>query len=208
VSLRDWQGATYPVTYAAQCGVVGWLLWRYRKLLPELTLTFHWLAVPVGVGVAAAWIGLRYATVAVLPGEADKGWDFFQHMPAGAAWASLGLRLAGMSVLVPLFEELFVRSLLLRSFHRYRRTAIGVIHFAQDLPVLGEWLVNTRLAERANRYEPVFGPEFLRTPLGALRVFGVTASTLVVSLHHRVADWPGAVVCGVAYCLLVWATAL
>lgn len=205
--LRDWHGFTYPLTYAAQCSLVAWLLWRYRALLPELTVCFHWLAVPVGIFVAAAWIALRYATNAVLPTTPDQGWSFFDHMPAPVAWFSLALRLIGMSLLVPLFEELFIRSLLLRSFHNFRRTAIGLIHFSQDLPVLGEWLMGTRLAQRANRHEPVFGREFLTTPLGALSAFGVAASTFVFMIHHRIPDWPGAILCGIAYCLLLAATA-
>ena len=30
--------ATYPIGYAVQCGLVAWLLWRYRRLLPELNI--------------------------------------------------------------------------------------------------------------------------------------------------------------------------
>lgn len=206
-ALRNWHGVTYPLIYAAQGALVTWLLWRYRRLLPELTVSFHWLALPVGFVVAAAWIALRYATNAVLPITPEKGWNFFDHMPPAVAWLSLSLRLLGMSLLVPLFEELFIRSLLLRSFHNFRRTAIGLIHFAQDLPVLGEWLMNTSLAQRANRHEPVFGHEFLSTPLGTLSAFGVAASTFIFMIHHRIPDYPGTIVCGIAYCLLLAATA-
>jgi hypothetical protein len=67
--------------------------------------------------------------------------------------------------------------------------------------------MHTRLAERANRHEPVFGREFAQTPLGALTPFAVAASTFVFMIHHALPDWPGAVLCGVAYCLLLAATA-
>ena len=229
--------ATYlrPIVYALQCAVVLWLLWRYRRLLPELNGRFHWLAVPVGVGVFVAWVLLGWAMAgelhprldALLDGQPigmiDYGPDgdkpHFATTAAGpfdprhpdrmgptVGWISLLLRLLGMSIVVPLFEELFVRSLLLRSLHHFRTTAIGLIHFFQDLPVFGDWLMHTRLAQRANRHEPVFGRVFTETPLGQLSVFGVFASTVVFSSYHAMRDWPAAVVCGVAYCLLLYAT--
>lgn len=139
---------------------------------------------------------------------ADGPFDFRDPAMMGltVGWAALVLRLLGMSIVVPLFEELFTRSLLLRSFHRPRATAIGLLHFFMDLPVVGEWLSHTRLGRRADAHGPVFGREFERTPLGALSVFGIAASTFVFMLNHGLRDWPGTVVCGIAYCLLVGAT--
>ncbi|MCC7147018.1 MAG: CPBP family intramembrane metalloprotease [Phycisphaeraceae bacterium] len=235
---RDQAAWTYPGLYVVQCGVVLWLLWRYRSLLPELTVRFDWLAVPVGVGVFVAWIGLGWW----MAGEWDVRWqalldgrflptfdytalgqtpspratdlaqgplDFRdpQIMGPAVGWIALSVRLLGMSIVVPLFEELFIRSLCLRSFAHYRTTAIGTVHFLMDLPLIGEWLMHTSIGERAARHQPVFGEVFLRTPLGALSIFGVVASTLVFMIHHPLRDWPGTWVCGVAYCLLVWATA-
>ncbi len=226
-----------PVLYVMQCAAVLWLLWRYRRLLPELTFTFDWRAVPVGVGVFIAWVLLGWLTVgefsqrwdALLAGEpiglihygsppldkpalatnaADGPYDFRDPAMMGLAvgWTALVLRLLGMSIVVPLFEELFTRSLLLRSFHNPRRTAIGLLHFFLDLPVIGDWLVHTRLGRRADAHGAVFGPEFERTPLGALSVFAVAASTFVFMLNHTVRDWPGTIACGIAYCLLVGVT--
>ncbi len=35
--------ALWPLAYALQNLAVLWLLWRYRSLIPELNLRFHWL---------------------------------------------------------------------------------------------------------------------------------------------------------------------
>lgn len=205
-TLRDWQLWTYPLSYAAQCLVVSWLLWRYRGLLPELNLRFHWLALPVGLGVCAGWvwIGMEMERLwpSVLADDSGKP-HFFVEMEPWLRWPSLGLRLLGMSIVVPLFEDLFVRSLLLRSLHSFRMTGIGVFQFLHDLPVIGEWVMHTELGRRAGRRPPVFGMEFARNALGSLSVFGVAASTLVFMVHHVPRDWAACVMCGVAYCVLL-----
>jgi membrane protease YdiL (CAAX protease family) len=207
--------AAYPFLYVAQCGLVAWLMWRYRRLTPELNLRFHWMAIPVGVGVFTWWVLLGRATADWLstyrpvmfpmPTESE---DFRNPDQLGlvGGWITLGLRLVGMALVVPLMEEMFVRSLLLRSLHSFRRTAIGVLQVLQDLPALGEWFMLTKLGTRAARHPPVFGTEFERVPLGSLSVFGVAASTAVFAVSHQMRDRPAAVVCGVAYCLLLWCT--
>lgn len=223
-----------PLLYLLQCGLVLWLLWRYRRLLSELTLTFDWRAIPIGVGVCIAWILLGWLAAgefaprwdAMMRGQplavmdygtppidkpvlatsaADGPFDWRDPARMGLTlgWAALVLRLLGMSIVVPLFEELFTRSMLLRSFHSPRTTAIGLLHFLLDLPVIGEWVGRTKLGRRADAHAPVFGPAFHRTPLHQLSVFGVAASTFVFMLNHGLRDWPGTIVCGVAYCLLV-----
>ena len=206
--LREWQGWIYPVIYTAQCGITALLLWRYRRLLPELTLTFHWLAVPVGIGVAAAWLGLGLLIRGMPTADmSDPGWVFFDEIhPISLAWASFFMRLLGMAILVPLVEELFIRSLLLRSLSDPRKTGIGLVQVLNDMPIVGDWLIDTRLGERAHDHPPVFGPEFERNALGTLTIFGVLASTLLFTINHQPADWPGAIVCGIAYCLLLAAT--
>ncbi len=206
--LRDWLPFTYPLTYTIQCSLVVYLLWRYRKLLPELTLSFHWLSVPVGVGVAVAWVWMGLWMVETFPDRfADQGTEsFFLEMGTTVGWTAFVLRLIGMSVAVPLFEELFIRSLILRSFHRFRPTMIGLVQVIQDLPLIGEWLMHTSIGDKADRHPPVFGPQFKNTPLGALSVFGVAVSTLIFTIHHLPRDWPGCVMCGLAYCLLLSAT--
>ena len=230
----------YPLLYVLQCGLVCALLWRYRKLLPELTVRFHWLAVPVGVAVFIGWVwlGMTYnallyqsdagapaAPSVMLPSivvlvnwmvnpvtplpdawSSEKTPTFFDTLPLTLAWVTMALRLLGMSIVVPLFEELFIRSLILRSFLRPRPTAIGLLQVMYDLPLLGDLLERTGLGHRVHRHGPVFGPEFLRNALGELTVFGVMVSSLIFMLSHLPRDWAGCILCGVMYCLLVRAT--
>jgi hypothetical protein len=229
----------YPFVYLLQIGVVAWLLWRYRRLLPELTLSFHWLAVPTGVIVFVAWVWLGMV-VDELPRVQEVGLGAFTNDlvawsinpapgdPAGfvdrdarsqsvfiqlgleegaaLAWFAFTMRLIGMALVVPLFEELFIRSLLLRSFHSPRNSMLGVVQVAQDFPIIGERLMNTRIAQEADKLPPMFEAEFRRVPLGALSVFGVAASTLIFTLSHVPRDYAGCVFCGVAYCLCLYFT--
>lgn len=198
-------GAIYATSYVVQCLLVVWLLWRYRHLLPELNWRFHWLAIPVGVGVVVAWIVLG-RLMRTIPAFDTPGTSFFDLYSTPVAWTLLSLRLLGMSIVVPMFEELFNRSLLLRSFHRPRETGIALFQLILDLPVIGDMLINTRLARKVSQHDRVLSKEFQRVPLGKLSVFGVAMSTLVFMLAHGMRDWPGTIVCGIAYCLLVWAT--
>lgn len=219
----DFEPALYPVVYGLQCGVVAWLLWRYRRLTPEVTLRFHWLALPVGVGVFVAWVGLGWAmagewsprVTALWRGElagplaaaADDEPHAFQQMSPSVQALSLGMRLLGMSILVAVFEELFIRSLLLRGLHSGRQTLLGVAQMLEDVPLLGDRLMQTKLGDEAHAAQHVFTRQFEQTPLGRLSVFGVAASTVLFMLGHLPRDWPGTIVCGIAYCLLLAATA-
>ncbi len=246
-SISNAVPVAYPLVYALQCAVVIWLLWRYRKLLPELTLSFHWLAVPVGVGVFVAWVwlgmvidewdqvgraGIGAFTDSLYhwtlrPGEGTglahedgAAFSFVDDTALGdsifvklgldenkpVAWIAFVLRLLGMSLVVPLFEELFIRSLMLRGLHQAKETRIGMIQVLQDFPGIGERIMLTKMAARANEHPPMFEKQFRETPLGKLSVFGVLASTLVFTLSHAPRDYAGCVVCGIAYCLLLWST--
>lgn len=230
--VREQAAWTYPILYVVQCLTVGWLLWRYRRLMPEITLRFHWLAIPTAVLVFFAWIWLglfssQFDRVMLQEGPATftgnlirwiadpcsiSGYQAVKDVPKSffdelgvLAWPTLVLRLIGMSLLVPVFEELFDRSLILRSLHRLRPTAIGLLQAIQDLPVIGEWIAEWSYSHRAQRHGPIFAGEFERNELGRLSVVGVFFSTLVFMLSHGQRDWLGAVFCGLAFCfLLAW----
>ncbi len=200
---------TYPFLYVIQCLTVVWLLRRYRRLTPELTLKFHWLAVPAGLAVACIWINFGIYMVNWFPSLKTLGAEpFFDDDQMGPVlgWTALSLRLLGMSIVVPMFEELFNRSLLLRSLHRPRETWLGVVQVLSDLPVLGDWIMHTKVGERAAHAGSIFTREFERTPFGALSLFGVLASTLVFMSVHHWRDWPACFLCGVIYCLVVGVT--
>jgi membrane protease YdiL (CAAX protease family) len=202
--------ALYPILYTLQCLIVAALLWRYRKLTPELNLKFHWLAILIGVVVCVIWIALGQWMVQVFPGRFAPSPDdpphLFLRMSPSVRWMSLSLRLLGMSLLVPLFEELFVRSLLLRSFHSFRQVVIGLVQWVQDLPLIGEWLMHTSIAQRADAHEQPFAQMFNQTPLGALSITGIVLSTLIFTIGHGMRDWPGAIACSLLYIALLRAT--
>jgi len=235
----------YPILYLLQIAAVVGLLWRYRRLLPELTLRFHWLAIPTGVIVFIAWVWLgmvidewpqvqrvgvadftqqlvhwTFDPASVAAGADGAGLSFVDTdsrdssvflrlgLEEGAvlAWLAFIMRLIGMALVVPLFEELFIRSLLLRSLHSPRNTLLGVVQVAQDFPVIGDRLMGTRIAEEADQLPPMFEHEFNRVPLGALSVFGIAASTLIFTLSHAPRDYAGCIFCGVVYCLCLYFT--
>ncbi len=230
--LRDYLPWSYPLVYTVQCGLVGYLLWRYRRLLPELNLRFHWLAVPVGVFVALAWVWLGMA-VAEFDALRERGVGTFTNdlyqfvaqpnpddatfidsdatsmlrdMGTAVGWLSLALRFVGMSLLVPLFEELFIRSLMLRSFSRRHATVKGLLQVAMDIPLFGDWLSHTRLGRWANEPAVYFGEEFTRTRLGVVTACGFFMSTLIFMVSHVPRDYLGIVVCAAAYCALLAVT--
>jgi len=197
----------YPLLYVVQCSVVLWLILRYRHLMPELTLSFHWLSLPVAAAVAWAWVQMGCWMIDHFPDRyAADGLHYFEKMDPAVRGVSTALRLIGMSVIVPMLEEPFVRSLVLRSMHRFRTTLIAAVQFILDLPVIGDMLMHTQIAARADRHARVLGNQFDATPLGKLSFFGVFISTLIFVSYHAQRDWPAAVLCGVAYCLLLAAT--
>jgi len=206
--VRDWQPWAYPTVYLVQCFTVGWLLWRYRKLLPEMTLKFHWTVIPSAVLLTAAWVGLGKGMVWLAPEWFDTvnaEHPFAQLKPEDQAayLLSISVRLLGMSILVPLFEELFIRSLMLRALANAKRTGLGVIQFIHDLPGVGDLVMDTKIGTHAGKLPPIFTEEFRRHRLGVVTWFGIAASTFVFMLSHMPRDWPGCIACGVVWCLMV-----
>ena len=230
-AVRPWVPSLWPVLYAVQCGATVWLLWRYRALVPELNWSFHWLAVPTGVGLLVAWVGLGWLmagefshrfnallageTTGLLPYRSDPALEpgpftttdtsWMLELPVGVFSIALGLKLLGMTLVVPMFEELFVRSTLLRGLHSARQTGLGLMQWLIDSP-LGEWLLHTRWGEHASKQSGAFTRQLEQNPVGALSVFAVTLSTVIFMLSHAPRDWPGCIACGIVWCLLVWWT--
>lgn len=115
----------YPLAYCAAVVVVGiatWLLLRGRRIVVP-----HWHvaeAVVVGLVGIALWIGLSelrldewiadYLPGLLRPAE-RRGFNPFQDLTHPlAVWSFIAVRLIGLSVLVPVAEELFWRGFLLR----------------------------------------------------------------------------------------------
>lgn len=233
-----------PFLYIAQCVATVWLLWTYRKLTPELTLRFHWLAVPTGVFLLVAWVVLGYAMAGELGWRWQQLWgddwaDAFGIFPyerlgiepgrfgpeldaegvvvphpiqdqiaatPALGYLTMGLRLLGMALIVPLFEEMFIRSAMLRGLHRPGPTFAGLLQFASDLPGVGDWISETAVGKRANARPPLLTKQLVETPVGHLTLFAVAASTLVFMASHQPRDWPGCIACGLVWCGLVWWT--
>lgn len=106
--------------YAIQIGLVVLALVCFRRRYVELATPFAiglkdvGLALVVGVAVFAAWIHLE------LPWLARSGGDGFNpSQPDGSLnWALIVLRIAGAAIVIPVMEELFWRSFVLRWFDR------------------------------------------------------------------------------------------
>jgi CAAX prenyl protease-like protein len=109
--------ASYPVAYAIKIAIVAAVAWFYRStwsdLRPVPSPARLALAVLVGLVVFALWIGLEglYPAFSFLgkrstfdPAVLDPGWK----------WSFLVVRFLGLVLLVPLIEELFWRSFLIR----------------------------------------------------------------------------------------------
>ena len=107
----------YPLGYALKVALVSALLWYYRSILRDLkpfpSPVALGLAVLVGLAVTTAWIGLdgRYPEIKMLGKR--TAFDPAALGPAARA-GFLVVRFFGLVVLVPLIEELFYRSFLMR----------------------------------------------------------------------------------------------
>jgi CAAX prenyl protease-like protein len=107
----------YPLGYAAKVAIVAGLMWAcrstWRDLSPRPTLGALLLAVALGLLVIVAWVGLDgYYPKFSLTGTRSSFDPNVLSPPA--RWAFIAVRLVGLVVLVPVFEELFWRSCLMR----------------------------------------------------------------------------------------------
>jgi uncharacterized protein len=107
----------YPLAYAAKIVIVALFAWYYRATWRDFrpwpkTSTFM-LAALMGLVVWGLWIGLdgRYPALPFLGTRA--GFDV-ETLNPGRRWAFIMVRMLGLVVLVPLIEELFWRSFLMR----------------------------------------------------------------------------------------------
>jgi hypothetical protein len=119
---------------------------------------------------------------------------------------TLGLRLLGMSIVVPMFEELAYRSAVLRSFRHPRDVGVAILQLLGDLPVIGDIIMKTRASQEADRIRRPMALAFDKTPLGVVSVFSVVASLLLwCVVSHMPRDWPGTIACGLPF---IWLTVI
>ncbi len=120
----------YPIAYAARVAVVAALAWHYREtwkdLRPAPGFLGLLLAIATGLLVIVLWVGLdgHYPD---LPFLGKRGQFDPSVMSQGARLGFYAARLAGLVLLVPLIEEFFWRSFLLRWLidADFRRVPIG-----------------------------------------------------------------------------------
>lgn len=136
--IPDQNHATwYPIAYTlkviitvAAMVAVGRAAWGDLRRLPDAA---GWvLAVVSGLAITALWVGLdgAYPALPLLGGDdAREAYDPNVLAPA-AMWAFIAVRMAGLAIVVPIFEELFWRSFLVRlvqDLDDFRRVPIGVV---------------------------------------------------------------------------------
>jgi membrane protease YdiL (CAAX protease family) len=207
-----WNPCTYPFMLAMQAAIVVALLWRYRAMTPEITFKLHGSAIVAGVLGAVAWIGLGLITVDLIPALATEPDNFFVDMAPyeggeAWAWASLIARLLVTAMIVPVFEELFFRSALLRSMQRWKPTQMATIQLLDDLPVIGDLTMRTKLSKESDAWDRPLEKSFHATPLGRVTLFAVVANVVLwCPLSHGVRDWPGTIACGLLYIGVCWYT--
>jgi hypothetical protein len=200
----------YPVLFGVVVAIIGFLLWRYRRLTPELNLRWHWSVLPSAVFLTVAWLVLGYGWNVLWAGD-FKTVSLGEHDtfgPLAAAglvwfWVAFSLRFVGMVVMVPLFEEMFIRSAMLRALHDWKTTKVGLMQVGSDLPMLGEAIAHKPAVVDANAQPPAFTRNLVNTPLGAVTLFSTIASTVVFTASHLPRDWAGCLVCGVVWCAMV-----
>jgi CAAX prenyl protease-like protein len=108
----------YPIAYTIKLLVVAALAWWYRSTWKDLRPMpgpgALFLAVATGCVVFGLWIGLDglYPSLPFLMGN-RASFDP-SHLAIGPRWAFIAVRMLGLVLLIPVIEELFCRSFLLR----------------------------------------------------------------------------------------------
>jgi CAAX prenyl protease-like protein len=122
----------YPIAYAAKVAIVAGLAWwsraTWRDLRPAPSAGRVVLAALIGLLVTALWVGLD-GLYPVLPFSGPRSeFDPTALAPMPRA-AFIAIRMLGLVVLVPVVEELFWRSFLMRWLidQEFQRVPIGKV---------------------------------------------------------------------------------
>lgn len=182
---EDRQETWYPIAYAIKAAIVALIMvtvgrsaWKDLKKTPAIG---GWIAaVALGLIVTGVWVGIdgRYPSLPFLGGSRE-GYDPAVLEP-WARWSFIAVRMIGLVILVPVFEELFWRSFLMRVVidpDDFRTVPIGVVTpVAVVVTSLGFMLVH---------------PEWLPALLTGFAWAGLLALTRSVSacvVSHAVAN--------------------
>ncbi|MDM8555531.1 CAAX prenyl protease-related protein [Desulfococcaceae bacterium HSG7] len=129
-----------PLTYTLKIIVVGVLLivfWKTYNELRQFRLKIEHVGLTVAAGVIVfiLWINMdwNFATMTM----DSKGADVYnpQNLPSHFYYLFIGVRLFGAAVVVPIFEELFWRSFIIRYIINpdFRSVRIGAFSWASFL---------------------------------------------------------------------------
>jgi CAAX prenyl protease-like protein len=122
----------YPIGYAIKIAIVAVLAWYFRSTWRDMTPWPSWsgLALAVGIGLSSLilWVGLdgRYP---LIPGMGKRQGFDPSVLTLESRIAFLVVRMFGLVLLVPLIEELFWRSFLMRWIidQDFSKVAIGTV---------------------------------------------------------------------------------
>jgi len=129
-----------PIVYTLKITVVGVLLvvfWKTYDELKQFKFKFDpaILSVAVGVIVFILWINMNWDFATM--GLDSKGGDVYnpQNLPSQFYYLFISVRLFGAAVVVPIFEELFWRSLIIRYIIHpdFQSVRIGAFSWASFL---------------------------------------------------------------------------
>jgi CAAX prenyl protease-like protein len=122
----------YTIAYGAKTLLVTAALWAcrstWRDMRPWPSISIVAVAVALGLAVAALWIGLD-GKIPPLPFTEKRGGFDPGRLPDTARAAFLVTRFYGLVFMVPLMEELFWRSFLVRwlAHQEFREVPIGKV---------------------------------------------------------------------------------
>lgn len=126
LSKLGWSDHELRLLYVVKIAVVAGILWHLKGVYVELRFpsgvgTLTWgISIAAGVFVFVAWINLNAAWMQI--GTSD---GFNPRGDGGMDWVIVFIRLAGAALVVPLMEELFWRSFLLRWIVNHDFVSVG-----------------------------------------------------------------------------------
>jgi CAAX prenyl protease-like protein len=125
-----WSSAAH-LWYFAKTIVVGTMLWSFRRHYPEIRLpgaAANWAIAAVAGGVVlVVWVAPERLLAPLMLGDPTGFNPHAFGLGAGLIWGVIAVRLLGASVVVPVMEELFWRSFLMRYLIHadFQRVALG-----------------------------------------------------------------------------------
>jgi CAAX prenyl protease-like protein len=110
--LEGWWPDQHYLIYVPKTLCVGAVILWYWRSLPSLVPKSPLISILIGIVGVILWVGLDPWLVHY--DQPLVGRNPFQLYPAGEAWTLFGFRLLGITVVVPILEELFWRGFLMR----------------------------------------------------------------------------------------------